>query len=63
MIFTPALFEQGVSRRKEWIEKARQELIRRGHADKRLITYCENLFSDYGTTHSPKQALARDLST
>jgi hypothetical protein len=63
MILTPSLFEKRVSRRKEWIAKARKELVRRGHPDRDMEaqTYCENLFSDYGATHTPKLALARDL--
>lgn len=61
MIYTPALFNQAVSDRRAWIETAQRELAQRGHTDPNLITYCENLFSDYGSTHGPKRAIARDL--
>ena len=61
MVYTPALFDKAVAYRRKWIRKVQEELSLRGHTDHNLITYCENLFSDYAATHTPKQALERDL--
>lgn len=62
MIYTPALFDKAIADRRAWISKARKELQRRGYTDSNLITYCENLFSDYAATHSPRRAIEKDLA-